>query len=372
MKKALTLILAIALVMASCTKDDKDGPYNRDGSPLTQEQALKITKKVIDMYDYVYVSKSIVKAGTEFITFVNHKGTVPVDSWVVIINTRPTANSGQYWLYIYVDAYTGDSSKESWEWGESESFECDIVKNPFINSNNTKADSFPTQYATRLSSIVTESDNWAVIISGGANPYNNCERYWNDCSAIYKCLRQVYGYRRDRIFVLMSDGTSPASDRHMNNGTYSSSPLDLDGDGTSDINYPATSYEISTVFNYLRDNVGQDEQVLVFVTDHGFRPNDESYIWLWNGDSMSATAFANQVKKINPNSRKHVVLGQCYSGGFIEPLSSQCSNISIATASAAEEESYTTKNNTYDRFLYNWTSAAAGREPDGNFCERRV
>lgn len=370
MKRALTFILVVALVAISCQKeDDKDRPYNRDGSPVTQEQALKITKKVIDMYDYVYVSKSIVKAGTEFITFVNHKSYAPIDSWVVIINTRPTANSGQYWLYIYVDAYTGDASKESWEWGEPESFEYDIVKNPFINSSHTKADTFPTLSATRSSTMVSESDNWAVIISGGVNPYNNRERYWNDCSVIYKCLRQVYGYKKERILILMSDGTSPASDRHMNNGTYSSSPLDLDGDGTSDINYSASSANISTVFNFLRDNVSQDEQVLVFVTDHGFRSYNESYIWLWNGDSISATAFANQVKKINPNSRKHVVLGQCYSGGFIEPLSSQCSNISIATASAAEEESYATEDNLYDRFLYNWTNAATGREPDGTYVD---
>ena len=210
------------------------------------------------------------------------------------------------------------------------------------------------------------SDNWAVIISGGANPILNYERYWNNCSAMYKCLRNVYNYRRDRIFVLMSDGVSSESDRHLNIGWYESSPLDLDGDGNDDINYSATKANISTVFNYLRDHVNADEQVLVFVTDHGSRQNDESYITLWGGSEISASEFTNEVKKINASSRKHVVLGQCFSGGFVGPLKSACSNISIATAASADQESHAMLGQRYDEFLYHWISAAAGKTPDGS------
>ena len=35
----------------------------------------------------------------------------------------------------------------------------------------------------------SSSDNWAVIISGGANPGLNYVRYRNNCSAMYKCPR---------------------------------------------------------------------------------------------------------------------------------------------------------------------------------------
>ena len=58
MKRVLTLILTIAMTVASCTKEDKNGPYNRDGSPITQAQALEIVKEDIDQYDLVYASKS--------------------------------------------------------------------------------------------------------------------------------------------------------------------------------------------------------------------------------------------------------------------------------------------------------------------------
>lgn len=162
----------------------------------------------------------------------------------------------------------------------------------------------------------------------------------------------------------MSDGKSSGLDRRMNNETYMSSPLDLDGDGTDDINYSATRSNLSNVFNYLKGQVKSDEQVLIFVTDHGGRRNNESYICLWNEDVISASEFAEEVKKINSHSKKHVVLGQCYSGGFIFPLSS-CSNITITTASMKEELSWSSSDNLYDEFLYHWISAAAGRTPDG-------
>lgn len=365
MKRILPFVFAAIMMAISCTKENNDEPYNPDGSPITQAQALEIVKEDIDEYDFVCVSKSIVKKGTKFRSWDGHEGTVPRKSWVVIINTKPLANSGQCWLYIYIDSYTGNADMDSWEWGEPDSFECDLVKCEMGSSSKEESMAFLPRVPIANASVSnSSSDNWAVIISGGARPEINWERYWNNCSAMYKCLRNVYNYRRDRIFVLMSDGVSSDPDRHLNNGWYESSPQDLDGDGNDDINFSATKANISTVFNYLRDHVAVDEQVLVFVTDHGSRHDDESYITLWGGSEISASEFANEVKKINDSSRKHVVLGQCYSGGFIGPLSS-CWNVSVATACAYNQASSARSGSMYDEFLYHWISAAAGRTPGG-------
>lgn len=366
MKRVLTLILTIAMTVASCTKEDKNGPYNRDGSPITQAQALKIVKSTIDEYDLVYVTKSIVKKDTQFTTFINYSGTVPCDSWVVMIDSEPMAGGGQKFLYIYVDAYTGDHSKESWEWGWPKEFEYECVRNNLNKQTKSLCQESLLKSFVRKSSSSPTSNNWAVIISGGANREYNYERYWNNCSAIYKCLRNVYNYDRDRIIVLMSDGTSPDLDRHnLIDGTYSSSPQDLDGDGTDDINYSATWSNISTVFNYLRDHVTGDEQVFIFVTDHGVRKDGKSYVVLWDDYIMSSYEFAIEIRKINPMARKHVVLGQCYSGGFVGQLASVCSNISVATSVSANEVAYATDDLKYSQFLYHWISAAAGQTPVG-------
>lgn len=364
MKRILPFVLAVAMVAISCTKESKEEPYNPDGSPITQAQALEIVKEDIDEYDLVYVSKSIVKKGTKFQTDYKQYGTIPRDSWVVFMNTEPRANSGPYWLYIYIDPYTGNADSDSWEWGYPDTFEYDMVKCE-LGSLSKDTKTFSTHMPIRQASVTNPSNNWAVVISGGYRPDLNWERYWNDCSALYKSLRQVYNYRKDRILVLMSDGTSSGLDRHMIDGTYMSSPQDLDGDGTDDINYSATKSNISQVFNYLGNNVSSDEKVLIFVADHGAREDGMSYICLWNNTVISADDFAKEVKKIPSSVRKHVVMGQCYSGGFVGPLSSVCSNISIATAASADQESHAMLGQEYDEFLYHWISAAAGRTPGG-------
>ena len=354
MKRVFPLFLAFMMAFVSCTKDSKDDPYNPDGSLITRAQALEIVKEDIDQYDVVYVSKSIVKKGTKFCTYPYKYGQVPCDSWVVIINTEPSANSGPFFLYIYVDPYSGNADKDSWEWGFPDTFEFEVVKSIFMRKENEPTIAISALSSVRAPSFDDQSNNWAVIISGGVRSDVNWERYWNDCSAIYKCLRQTYNYSRERIIVVMSDGKSSGLDRRMNNETYMSSPLDLDGDGTDDINYSATRSNLSKVFNYLKGQVKSGEQVLVFVTDHGSRHNGESYICLWNEEVISSTEFAREVKKIDSSVRKHIVLGQCYSGGFVDPLLSSCSNISVAAASEADEESCAMADLRYDESLYHF------------------
>ena len=372
MKRILPFVLAVAMMAISCTKEkgNNEEPYNPDGSPITQAQALEIVKEDIEEYELVYVTKSIVKKGTSFKPSLSVSRMVEVrhDSWIVMIDSDPGAGGGQKWLYIYVDAYTGNADDDSWEWGlpkkEEIDFEC--VKNDLGKYVLSDKQGFRAVSLMQTKTATSVSNNWAVIISGGANTEFNYERYWNDCSAVYKCLRNVYNYRRDRIFVIMSDGKSESLDQHhLISGGYTSSPQDLDGDGTDDINYSATKSNISQVFDYLASHVSSDEQVLIFVTDHGARENGKSYIWLWNDITMSADDFAKEVKKIPSASRKHVVMGQCYSGGFVSPLMSACSNISIATAASADQESHAMLSLEYDAFLYHWISAAAGRTPNG-------
>ena len=225
MKNISALILIVAMAMISCTKESKEEPYNPDGSPITQAQALEIVKEEIDEYDMVYVSKSIVKKNTKFKTYFEQYGVVPRESWVVFINTMPIANSGPFWLYIYIDPYTGNADMDSWEWGYPDSFEYDMVKCEVGASSKEKSMVlFPRVHVARADVSDSLSNNRAVIISGGRNLSYNYERYWNDCSAIYKCLRNVYNYRRDRIFVIMSDGKSESLDqRHLISGAYRSS-----------------------------------------------------------------------------------------------------------------------------------------------------
>lgn len=370
MKKLLFTLLSLSLIV-SCNKEsdvlDYDDWRGTDTEHyISKEKAIASVQEIIDQYDMVYVSDYVVKANTPFVAFFNDSKSINYDAWVVMINTNPHSFSGRFWRYLYIDAYSGIVNKETMEWGfPSKGFESSILKYGFGDSvDMTKSISEPQSGLCSFSAPEDSCNSWAVIISGGGIPQTNRECFWNDCSAIYTCLRYCYGYKRERIFVIMSDGTSPEPDMLDVSGKVVSSKLDLDKDGVDDVKYAATKRNISNVFDILKSRVSLDEQVSVFVTDHGGLKNGKSFICLWNNSEWYPEEFANEIKKLPSSVRKQVVMGQCFSGGFINELSN-CGNISIATAAKADESAYTL-DGLRSEFLSHWTNAAAGNVPSAD------
>ncbi len=199
---------------------------------------------------------------------------------------------------------------------------------------------------------------YAVILSGGINKRTNHERYWNDCSFIYQTLTKRYNIPTDNISVIMSDGANPAADMQTTDYQYISSPLDLDNNGTNDIQYAATLSNVQNVLNDLSGRLNEDDHLFFFVIDHGGTTDydSESYICLWGNEKLYDYNLANL---LTPLSNKYVninvVLGQCYSGGFIDDLTKV--GCVVATASAGNESSWACQNIPYDEFVYHWTSA---------------
>jgi hypothetical protein len=212
-----------------------------------------------------------------------------------------------------------------------------------------------------LHSGINPANCYAVIISGGVDMNSNMQRYWNDCSAIYSTLVNIYGYLDDHIYVLMSDGTNPANDRRIAGG-YDSSPLDLDGDGDADIQYAATKSNITTVFNTISNILTENDFLFIYTTDHGDFDEGHATLNLWGGEEIYDYEFANEVDKVNAGNIS-IVMEQCYSGGFIPYL--EKSGRTVATACAEDEVSYSLGLYTYNAFVYYWTAAVTGYYPDG-------
>ena len=125
------------------------------------------------------------------------------------------------------------------------------------------------------------STNWAILISGGANYWNNHARYWNDLSEIYEILTVTYGYEADKVFVLYADGDPPYADPDALDPDEDPLPQPpYDGNcwdaahthayyPTDIIDYAATSTNIDTVTDYIAANGHCGDTLFVFVTDHG-------------------------------------------------------------------------------------------------------
>lgn len=214
------------------------------------------------------------------------------------------------------------------------------------------------------------SKTYAVILSGGLSPADNADRYWNDCSYMYKTLTRNFGLPKENVKVLMSDGKSPGLDRNLNisfSPDLESSPLDLDGDGECDIDFSASKDTLAMVFDELKNKLTDNDHLLVFVTDHGGYDeyNDKSYINLWNGERLYPDEFASYFNGFNAGYVSFV-LGQCYSGGFIPAL--KADNHIVMTACAEKELSYRCRafDLNYNEFLYHWISALNRTDTFGN------
>lgn len=205
------------------------------------------------------------------------------------------------------------------------------------------------------------ADNtYAIILSGGVAPFRNYVRYWNDCSFIYQVLSKQYHIPKNNIFPLISDGTDPTPDTRIGTGSYISQNLDLDGDGEPEIELAATKQNLTTVVNQITQEIQYNDHLFIYVIDHGgtYREGNKtgSTICLWNSEELKDYELANLLKPLtDANVNVNLVLGQCHSGGFIDPLS----NIGcvVATACSAEEGSWASldRPNVYDEFVYKWT-----------------
>ena len=160
--------------------------------------------------------------------------------WNIFVDEQPYANWGHPCKDIFIDVTTGVVHLFNKKMPPSKIINMDIIHRvcPLTTTKSSQLFKIPKPNHPR--NVTTSNNEYAVIISGGCNKFSNRERYWNDCSAMYQALVNVYNYDKDKIFVLMADGTNPGADLHLNNGSYISSPLDLDGDGIDDIQYSAT------------------------------------------------------------------------------------------------------------------------------------
>jgi len=216
------------------------------------------------------------------------------------------------------------------------------------------------------SSAACANHMYAWIISGGANSWNNHIRYYGDVQFIYNVLAHDYLIPDDHIIVCFADGLNPAPDQ---SGGINSNP-DFDNDGDSDIIYPATSAGITSGYNAVNGMVGSNDHLFIYTTDHGAPSSDQfdSYpeviLNLW-GSTLDDDTFKGYLDSFSARSI-HVVMEQCYSGGFLEEVVNTGATQPRTFASAANATESSWAGATYpqyNEFAYYWTGSIHGTVP---------
>ncbi|MBR6715029.1 MAG: hypothetical protein IKI83_01090 [Prevotella sp.] len=205
-----------------------------------------------------------------------------------------------------------------------------------------------------------------VIINGGMNRLMNHERYWNDCSFLYQTLRKDYHIPKRNFTLLISDGGEPEKDMLKENGNgFASSPNDLDGDGERDVWLSATFENLKSQLTELSVRLAPQDHLFLFLMDHGDTHDhlNTSYAYLWGAEKLDDTTLASLLDRFRVGTMT-IVMGQCYSGGFIDNL--ERNGRIVISSCAGDELSWSCLDKPYDEFVYHWICAIAGHDEKGN------
>ena len=265
---------------------------------------------------------------------------------------------------------TTDEDFYPFAFGTADSVDFDLVKQIYCYP----AANIPPGQNTQTRSVTVNDHLYAVIIvtqDAILNPHQEYHNFfWDDASAMFCTLVNVYGYSKDHIYVHYYNGTSPKSGG------------DLDKDEPNhdyDIDYPASKSRILETFDNLAGTSNSDpnipaltpsDQLFVFIEGHGLKLNNHSslvcaypgpyYNYLYDNE------LAQHVENINCAQMLFLVQ-PCFSGNFATELTDysnytvSCKNRTVHTATSADlystTESYMT-NNQYMEYSFYWTAAA--------------
>lgn len=182
-----------------------------------------------------------------------------------------------------------------------------------------------------------------LLFSGGGSPKSNGIRFWGDTAMMYSTLTLTHKVPKERITVLLSDGTDTGLDANLGNfenAVLVDSPQDLDGDGECDVDGPASTAALRECLERLARTLGPEDCLWVFITSHGDyygnigTNNSSATISCWSdsffGEEFKDVDFAQWLSGIR--CPVAVSIETCFSGGFADDLLEQ-DNRAVATAS---------------------------------------
>jgi hypothetical protein len=190
-------------------------------------------------------------------------------------------------------------------------------------------------------------------------------RHTNDLEFLYRTLINIYGYSAPNITVLNYNGTLD----------YDLGPhpvVNWPGDHTAytmPVNGPGTRQALLDAMDALKARLQPDDSLLIHTNNHGGGQPDlpESVIYCYPAwDTLNVTDFTNKLAELPQYNCLMVMMEQCFSGGFNNPILANSTAAHTSVASAADAYHTSAGGPEFDPFALEWIAAMTGHDPYGN------
>lgn len=203
-----------------------------------------------------------------------------------------------------------------------------------------------------LSQAQTSGTSHAVIISGGLDQANNFTRYYKNTQSMYSAFLK-HGIPEKNIRALFGDGGFKGKDSYGINPKTMKYELfnpdfDLNGDGTRDIKYSASTDGIKNAFNNLKKQAKPGDNIILYITDHG---DTDGNVVLWNNERWSVTDIKNLLIQFDPSINIQVVTNMCFGGKLMELTAGN-----ICASSNVDQYHESTSESDFDQFTESFAS----------------
>jgi len=320
---------------------------------------------------HLHLHRPGVGIGHRLVLGLGRSHTIARPTVIVLADQKPHANWGHPCEHQLYDSSTGDHYEtvrsslppEAWFSAPNE-FEGFHEPVPAPAPEMADVPRAIPQLSAALAN--TKGNRHAILFAGMSN-----NRHLNDLEFLYRTLIDLYKFDAANITVLNWDGTV----------NYSGDPQPANtwpGDGTAyriKVNASGTRDALLGAIGAVKAKLGGGDLLFIHTNNHGGGEPDDPEAWLCcypNWASCTATEFGAALAQLPPFNTLFVMMEQCHSGGFKDPVinNSTAAYTSFAAACAFDKSSAGGSN--FDPFARDWIAAVTGHGANGAALESAV
>lgn len=206
-------------------------------------------------------------------------------------------------------------------------------------------------------------ERYAILFAGHAN-----NRHTNDLEFLFRTLVDVYGFNAANIHVLNHDGTL----------NYFGAPKPIGnwpGDNTAyrmGVTGAGTRAGFQAAFADIAANIRPEDLLFIHTNNHGGGVGDgvtDFCMFVYDANGAWVPYYVNDfvadMGVLPPFEVLMVMMEQCRSGGFIDPIINNSPANWTHVAAAVVAADYSDGGADFDPFAEDWIAAMNGQYPDG-------